>query len=128
MASTPHPPIRAGSSETICNDDALYLADIIENADAIALRGGRMTTWLEDEVRQSAVMHRLILISGGGALSKSLLRGNRVAWADVVGFRNFAVHEYFAVSWPVVWVTATHDVPALREAVARILAAEFPNL
>ena len=44
--------------------------------------------------------------------------------ADIVGFRNIAVHEYFAVSWPIVWVTATQDVPNLRRKVAQILAKE----
>lgn len=83
-------------------DDALYLADIIENADAIArfVAGQDEASWLDDEVRQSAVMHRLILIGEAAAhLSRALLRRHQdIAWADVVGFRNFAVHEYFAVS------------------------------
>jgi uncharacterized protein with HEPN domain len=48
-----------------------------------------------------------------------------VPWADVVGFRNIAVHEYFAVSWPIVWVTATQDVPSLRADVVAILEDEF---
>lgn len=112
-------------------DDALYLADIVENADAVVrfMVGQNEDDWLEDEVRQSAVMHRLILIGEAAAhLSRPFLRRHAdIAWADVVGFRNFAVHEYFAVSWPVVWITATQDVPALREAVSRILISEFPD-
>jgi len=38
-----------------------------------------------------------------------------------VAFRNFAVHEYFAVDWQIVWVTATEDVPLLREKVTALL-------
>ena len=45
--------------------------------------------------------------------------------ADIVGFRNIAVHEYFAVSWSIVWVTATQEVPGLQRRVARILAEEY---
>jgi hypothetical protein len=41
-----------------------------------------------------------------------------VEWRDVVGFRNIAVHAYFAVNWEIVWVTATEDVPMLRDAMA----------
>jgi uncharacterized protein with HEPN domain len=42
-----------------------------------------------------------------------------------VGFRNIAVHAYFAVDWSIVWVTATQDAPQLRQQVSKILAAEF---
>jgi hypothetical protein len=33
-----------------------------------------------------------------------------------------------SVDWPTVWVTATEDAPALREKVAVLLAAEFPDI
>jgi uncharacterized protein with HEPN domain len=46
-------------------------------------------------------------------------------WPDIVGFRNFAVHEYFAVKWDIVWVTAIQDVPALRQQIVRLLSDEF---
>lgn len=43
----------------------------------------------------------------------------------IIGFWNLAVHEYFAVSWSIVWVTATEDVPTLRSHVERILGEAF---
>lgn len=52
------------------------------------------------------------------------MRSERLYLADIIGFRNFAVHAYFAVSWSVVWVTATEDVPMLAEQIAAILAEE----
>jgi uncharacterized protein with HEPN domain len=45
----------------------------------------------------------------------------------MVGFRNIAVHEYFAVNWSIVWVTATENVPFLQNQVARILAEEYAD-
>jgi len=45
----------------------------------------------------------------------------------VVGFRSIAVHASFAVDWEIVWVTATEDVPMLREAAARILTEEYTS-
>ena len=42
----------------------------------------------------------------------------------MVGFRNIAVHQYFAVNWDIVWTTATLELPDLREQVERILAEE----
>jgi uncharacterized protein with HEPN domain len=50
-----------------------------------------------------------------------------IEWADIVGFRNIVVHEYFAVSWTIVWVTATQDVPDLRCKVAKVLAKEYAD-
>ncbi len=46
---------------------------------------------------------------------------------DVVGFRNVAVHGYFALDLSLVWVAATRDVPELRLAVAAIIDREFPE-
>ncbi|WP_367182969.1 DUF86 domain-containing protein [Meiothermus sp.] len=37
-----------------------------------------------------------------------------IPWPDIVAFRNIAVHEYFAVDWRIVWVTAKQrDGPRL---------------
>jgi uncharacterized protein with HEPN domain len=35
------------------------------------------------------------------------------------------IHEYLGVSWPIIWVTATEDVPDLRARAAAILESEF---
>ena len=109
-------------------DERLYLADMVDAAGAISRFVAGMTEddWIEDEVKQGAVMHRLIIIGEAAArLSEEFReRHPEIEWADIVGFRNFAVHAYFAVSWPMVWVTATSDVPALAEQVAAIVAEE----
>ncbi|MCX8156713.1 MAG: DUF86 domain-containing protein [Verrucomicrobiae bacterium] len=44
-----------------------------------------------------------------------------IPWPDIVAFRNIAVHEYFAVDWRILWVTATQEVPLLRSQIARLL-------
>jgi uncharacterized protein with HEPN domain len=48
-----------------------------------------------------------------------------LAWEDIIGFRNIAVHEYFAILWEIVWDTAIHDVPFLRAKAAHIMVEEF---
>ena len=85
--------------------------------------------WIDDEVRQSAVMHQLIVIGEAASrLSREFREAHpQIAWADIVGFRNLAVHAYFSVSWPIVWVTATEDVPVLRAQIAEILANEYSS-
>jgi uncharacterized protein with HEPN domain len=54
-------------------------------------------------------------------------RHPEVPWAKIVAFRNFVVHEYFGLAWPIVWHTAADLVPELRRQVAAILDAEFPD-
>jgi uncharacterized protein with HEPN domain len=96
--------------------DAIYrFVEDVERAD-----------FFKDEMRQSAVLQKLIIIGEAAArLSTDFWEQYpKVEWADIVGFRNIAVHEYFAISWPVVWVTATQDVSRLRRKIAQILAKE----
>jgi len=54
-------------------------------------------------------------------------RHPEVPWAKIVAFRNFVVHQYFGLEWPIVWHTAADLVPELRRQVASILDAEFSN-
>lgn len=109
--------------------EELYLADIVEAADAISrfVQDIERESFFQDELRQSAVLQKLIIIGEAVARLSADFRTQHpeVEWADVVGFRNIAVHEYFVISWPIVWVTATQDVPELRRQVAQILARGY---
>jgi uncharacterized protein with HEPN domain len=109
--------------------EELYLADIVEAADAIEsfIEGVQRGDFASDELRRSAVLQKLIVIGEAAARLPMDFRKHHseVDWRDIVGFRNIAVHEYFAVDWSIVWVTATQDVPGLRREVARILAEEY---
>ena len=110
-------------------DEELYLRDIVEAAGAIDrfLAGMNEDKWIDDEVRQSAVMHQLIIIGEAASRLPREFREThlQIAWTDIVGFRNLAVHAYFSVSWPIVWVTATEDVPVLDAQIAEILTNEY---
>ena len=111
--------------------EELYLTDIVDAADAIQrfMEGTQRRDFLDDDLRQSAVLQKLIVIGEAAARLPVDFRESHleVEWADVGAFRNIAVHEYFAVNWSIVWVTATEDAPALREKVARILVEEYPH-
>jgi uncharacterized protein with HEPN domain len=50
-----------------------------------------------------------------------------IEWSDIVAFRNIAVHAYFAIEWPIVWVAATQDAPELQSRIAEILKNEYEN-
>ena len=111
--------------------ERLYLTDMVDAADAIGrfMSGINYDDFVRDELRQSAVLQKLVVIGEAAARLSTGFQVSHPAieWADIVGFRNIAVHEYFAVNWSIVWVAGTEDVPFLREKIARILAEEYGN-
>lgn len=105
--------------------ERLYLTDIVEAVDAIErfLQDVSREQFLHDELRQSAVLQKLLVVGEAAArLPKPFReRHSHVPWPQVAAFRNFAIHAYFAVDWAIVWVTATQEAPALREQVIPLI-------
>ena len=108
--------------------EQLYLRDIIEAADAIDRFCSSVdeNEFLQDELRQSAVLQKLIVIGEAASRLPQKFRKqyNQFEWEDIIGFRNIAVHEYFAVLWQIVWNTALQDVPILRQLILEIIGNE----
>ena len=111
--------------------DELYLRDIVAAAEAIErfIHGVSRDEFVADELRQSAVLQKLIVIGEAAARVSDELKAKNphIEWADIVGFRNIAVHAYFSVEWPIVWTTATVDVPWLLGQMRPMLEEEFPS-
>jgi len=101
----------------------------VEAAEAIGrfLSGINREAFLQDELRQSAVIQKLGVIGEAAGKISSELRQRypEVDWPKIVGMRNLLVHGYFSVKLGIVWMTATQAVPDLREKIARVLAREF---
>ena len=69
-----------------------------------------------------------VLGEAANRLSPSLrTRYAGVPWREIIGFRNVAVHEYFAVEWHVVWRIAEYRLPELVDYVVKIMQAEYPE-
>jgi len=111
--------------------EELYLTDIIEAADAIQrfLVDVGQNTFLRDELLQSAVLQKLMIIGEAASrLSKEFRdKHPEIEWEDIIGFRNIVVHAYFAVEWSIVWVAATQETPELRRKITEILTKEYAN-
>jgi uncharacterized protein with HEPN domain len=109
--------------------ERLYLLDIIEASEAIYRFCEPVSEeqFLGDELRQSAVLQKLIVIGEAAApLPEEFLnRHKEIQWADIISFRNIAVHEYFAVTWLIVWTTAMRDVPILHNQITKILMNDY---
>jgi uncharacterized protein with HEPN domain len=111
--------------------EELYLRDILEAADAIEgfIAGVTREQFLESDLLRSAVLHKLTIIGEAASrISRDFAdRFPEVEWAAISGFRNIAVHQYFAVDWNIVWVAATKETLILKEQITAILAKEFPQ-
>jgi len=111
--------------------EKLYLTDIVEAAESIQrfLAGVERETFLRDDLLRSAVLQKLTIIGEAVARLPMEFRDchPEIEWDDIAGFRNIAVHAYFAVEWPIVWVAATQEAPDLKRKVADILATEFAD-
>jgi uncharacterized protein with HEPN domain len=83
--------------------------------------------FLGDRVMQRAILQALTeLGEAANHVSTGLKRRYaNVPWDDARAFRNFAIHQYFAISWEIVWDTATVDVVQLHNLIAQIVAVEF---
>jgi uncharacterized protein with HEPN domain len=111
--------------------EELYLADIIEAADSIEefLRGVERTDFVGNDLLQSAVLQKLIIIGEAAARLPKEFRNRHtdVEWSDIVSFRNIAVHAYFSVDWVMVWVTAKIEVPELSRIMENIIVQEYAD-
>lgn len=106
--------------------ERLYLSDIVEAVDAIQrflLDVPGEESFYADELRQSAILQKLVVIGEAAARLSPEFKAQHaeIEWADIVAFRNIAVHAYFSIAWEIVWVTATEDAPRIRRQVAALL-------
>ena len=44
-----------------------------------------------------------------------------IPWGKMQGIRNVLVHEYFRIDEEILWKTTTEDIPALIEALEKII-------
>lgn len=78
---------------------------------------------------QSAVLYKLSIIGEASSRISAETRNRcpEVEWKEIIGFRNFAIHAYFAVNQPIVWTTATEDTVVLKQQIELILKKEFSD-
>lgn len=109
--------------------EKLYLTDIVDAAQAIArfIMGEDYYEFEQNEMMNSAVLQKLTVIGEAASrLPKEFTnRFPEIPWVDIIGFRNIAVHEYFAIRWDIAWVAASEEVPVLKEQIEKILREEF---
>lgn len=79
--------------------------------------------FLDNELIQSWVLLQLQII-GEAARSTSKetqKKYSKVAWQDIINFRNLLVHEYFRVDLKLVWNIIQKELPSLKQQINLIL-------
>jgi uncharacterized protein with HEPN domain len=80
------------------------LQDILDALDSVAkmIDGRTEQEFLNEEVLRYAVAQRLTVAGEAAArLTPELTARNpSIPWADIIGFRNILVHQYFGIYWP----------------------------
>jgi uncharacterized protein with HEPN domain len=95
---------------------------------SLFLKGIREEDFVHNEIARSAVLQKLTVIGEAAARLPADFRKchPEVDWAAIVSFRNIIVHSYFQIQWSIIWVSATEEVPRLKDQLIRILALDFP--
>jgi uncharacterized protein with HEPN domain len=91
------------------------------------VQGADFDEFEQNEMMNSAVLQKLTVIGEAASRLPKEFRSRfpEIPWVDIVGFRNIAVHEYFAIRWDIAWTAATEEVPVLKEQIEKILRDEF---
>lgn len=111
--------------------EILYLQDILESIQLIEsfLQNVGKDDFLTDELRQSAVLYRLIVIGEASSNISDEIRNRypQTPWKKIVGLRNISAHAYFSIDWEAIWATVKNQLNPLQKAVKEILQNEFPD-
>ena len=109
-------------------DPLLFLEDIEKSCEKVVqyTDGRSKDQVFEDDVRADAVLLNLHII---GEAVKKLPNDLRerypdVAWREIAGLRDVIAHTYFALDTDILWDAVERDVPALLDAVRRIIRTE----
>ncbi len=104
------------------------LADILAAAEATerSLRDRERDDFLADEDARDATLYRLVVIGEAATRLPAAFRDRYpdIPWRSITGFRNRAVHAYFAMDWAIVWDTAAHAIPVLRRQIAAAVSGD----
>ncbi len=109
-------------------DWELRILDILEAIEKIEryTAGIAYESFAADEMRLDAVLRNITVIGEAARHVPPEVRERHphLPWEELRGIRNVVTHEYFRVSWPILWHTATQDLPPLIPALKAIVLKE----
>jgi uncharacterized protein with HEPN domain len=107
-------------------DSAERVRDILEAVAAIERHADcGKESFERDELLQTWFLRHLQIIgeAARGIPEDVRAQAPEIPWRQIAGMRNVLVHGYFEVDTNLVWDAATRNVPGLKPALERLLAA-----
>ncbi len=91
------------------------------------LKGVKKEEFLNNYMLQLAVLKLLENIGEATSRISKELRGevSSIDWTIMIRSRNVYVHQYFALDLDIIWETAIHDLPPVKEQIDLLLAQRF---
>ncbi|MGH7791772.1 MAG: HepT-like ribonuclease domain-containing protein [Thermodesulfobacteriota bacterium] len=106
-------------------DIKLFINDILESIEKIVSYTQAITynQFIEDDKTKDAVIRNLEVI---GEAVKNIPSATKkkypdINWKAIAGMRDKLIHEYFGVSYPIVWETIRNDLPTLKAEIKKVL-------
>jgi uncharacterized protein with HEPN domain len=112
-------------------DDLVYIEDMLGRARRVIART-ESVTWerFRDDLDLHDIAERGVSILGEAAckVSSDFRSAHpEIPWAEVMGIRHKIVHDYFEVSYTVLWSVIREELPSLEAALAALLDDEAPS-
>jgi len=105
-----------------------YLEDILKECDYLLDRSKNLTyeKFIRDEDLKRAFIRSLEII---GEATKKIPQETRmkypdIPWRNIAGMRDKLIHEYFGISYEIVWETIKEDIPFLKQKIEEIMKKE----
>ena len=106
-------------------DEFVYAGHMLDTArDALELLGGQSRADYDaDKSLRVALTHFVQMIGEAARRVSDDFRSQHahIPWANIVAMRHRIVHDYLDVDDAIVWETVTDDLPALIEALEKIV-------
>jgi len=110
----------------------VYLLDILDETKRIERFFSSITS--EIELQESALVFYATLKSfeNTGEAVKHIPEGiknsyQQIPWKQIIAFENILVHEYFGISFPIVYDIVVNELPELKKVINEILKKEVTN-
>ena len=107
-------------------DILIYLEDIADSAGLVQEYISDISEFefYELNEKQDAVLRRIQVIGEAAKHIPDDYRNkwNHIPWKEIAGMRDILVHEYFGITFTMVWKVVNEDLPILKEQVEKLIS------
>ncbi len=114
--------------ESLTTKDRLkHIIEAIGEIDSFTVSYTKESFLKDNKVIYATLFQFAIIGEAIRYVDRDILEKYEYPWHKVIGFRNFILHEYHAISFRIVWEAVEGDLPKLKKIIETILANEFQS-